>query len=209
MTNPNNNGTIVGRVAADAVVFRNGDDSHSVKLSVYADNDFKNRDGSYGSQRLPVQSDYIRPDVDYTKIAFSSAREGDLVSIATHTESFESTDKETGRTNYGVAIVIDGFRFLESRGVRDARAAEKAQKKGQPAPAQTKAPVAQAPVAQAQPVQGPPAWATEQGAAQQPVAAAAPVAVPAQAQAAAAPVAVPAQTQVAVPARAMHDDPPF
>lgn len=219
MTNPNNNGNQIVRLAADAVVFQNRDGSHNVKFNGYAQNNFRSRNGEWGSQRLPFESGYIDPQTDVSKLPFAQARGGDLVAMTTHLEDATYTPAGAQQPEYGVRVVVDDFWFQEPKSVRDARAAEKAAKAAQAQNAQ--APVAQPQAAaqpavapQAQPVQGVPAWAQEQPATQQPaVAVPQQVAVPAQAQQ----VTVPAQAQaVAQPAGApqdqaggIDDNPPF
>lgn len=216
MTNPNNHGTQIGRMAADAKIFANNDGSHNVKFSAYVQQNFKSRDGEWGSDRLPFESGYLRPETDVTKVPFANAREGDLVSMVTHIEDATYTPEGSDKPAYGIRVVVDDFWFQESKSVRDARAAEKAAKRSQDGnTAQAPAPAAQPAAGQsAQPVvnQTVPTWAQAQSA---PVAAA-PVSVPAQAQQAAPAVAVPQQVTVpaqaqaaAAQTRSIDDNPPF
>lgn len=220
MTNPNNNGTQIGRIAADAKIFANNDGSHNVKFNAYVQQNFRSRNGEWGSDRLPFESGYLKPGTDVTTVPFANAREGDLVAMSTHVEDATYTPAGANEPVYGIRLVVDDFWFQEAKSVRDGRAADKAAKRAQgqnvqtqpaaqpaptaqPAAAQNTQPAAQAPAGQTVP-----AWAQEQTA---PVAAQ-PVAVPAQAQPVTVPqqVAVPAQAQVAAgQTGGIDDNPPF
>lgn len=181
MTNPNNFGHATVRLAADPVAFSNANGSKNVKFSGYMDNNFKSRDGNWGSQRIPFET-YIRETTDATKTPFAAMREGDIVNISYHLEDGSYLDKKTGQMVYaGPKVIVDDIWLVESKSIREARAQAKASRNQAPAqPAPVAAPQ------QPQPVVAQPAQTVQQT----------PVAVPAQAQpqpAAGQPMAVPAR----------------
>ncbi|NKY96599.1 hypothetical protein [Nocardiopsis alborubida] len=181
MTNPNNFGHATVRLAADPVAFSNANGSKNIKFSGYMDNNFKSRDGNWGSQKVPFET-YIRETTDATKTPFAAMREGDIVNIAYHLEDGSYRDKKTGQMVYaGPKVIVDDIWFVEPKSIREARAQAKASR--------NQAPAQSAPSAapqQPQPVVAQPAQTVQQT----------PVAVPAQAQpqpAAGQPMAVPAR----------------
>lgn len=183
MTNPNNFGHATARLAADPVAFSNANGSKNIKFSGYMDNNFKSRDGNWGSQKIPFET-YIRETTDANKTPFAAMREGDIVNIAYHLEDGSYLDKKTGQMVYaGPKVIVDDVWFVEPKSTREARAKAKAKASQQQAPDQP-APVA-APQ-QPQPVVAQPAQTVQQT----------PVTVPAQAQPQPA-----ADQSMAVPAR--------
>lgn len=181
MTNPNNFGHATVRLAAAPVAFDNSNGSKNIKFSGYMDNNFKSRDGSWGSQKVPFET-YLPETTDAAKTPFAAMREGDIVNISYHLKDGSYQDKNTGQMVYaGPKAIVDDVWFVEPKSARDARAATKAaqnQASAQPAPA--------AAPQQPQPVVAQSAQTVQQT----------PVTVPAQTQpqpAAGQPMAVPAQ----------------
>lgn len=181
MTNPNNFGHATVRLAAAPVAFDNSNGSKNIKFSGYMDNNFKSRDGSWGSQKVPFET-YLRETTEAARTPFAAMREGDIVNISYHLEDGSYRDKKTGQMVYpGPKVIVDNIWFVEPKSVRDARATAKA--------SQNQAPAQPAPAAAPQrpgPVVAQSAQTVQQT----------PVVVPAQAQpqpAAGQPMAVPAQ----------------
>lgn len=156
MTNPANTASFIGRLAADPVLFPNEDGSKKVAFSLYVDNNFRNRDGSVSSNKIPLEA-FLGQDVDVSKTEFASIHKGDLIAVAAEARTGKAyTDKKSGETVYpGLKLEVqrNSLRFLESKGVVGRRLSERVAAANQinesaAAPAVTEAP---APAAQAAP----------------------------------------------------------
>lgn len=151
MSNPNNNGNVIGRLAADPKVFPNQDGSSKVLISVYADNNFKSRNGDWGSQAIPLET-FVNAGTDVARTPYGSAHEGDVVAVTTHLENQKF--QRGGQTVYELKAIADDIWFVEPKRVRDARRASKLEAENQKLQAQAPA-AAPAPAPQAQPDQQP------------------------------------------------------
>lgn len=128
MTNPANTASFIGRLAADPVLFANNDGSKKVAFSIYADNNFRDRDGNVSSNLIPLES-FLGKDVDPAKTEFASIHKGDLIAVAAEVRvAAPYTNKKTSDLVYpGVKLEIqrNSLRFLESKGVVGRRLAER------------------------------------------------------------------------------------
>lgn len=130
--NPNNNLTIVGRLANDPKFFPNQDGSRTVLLTIYAQDNFKSG-GEYRSQALPVE---IFLPASWGNQPYDLIGQGDLVNMAAHLEM--QTYERNGSQVYDLKVVGDRIALLESKATTQARRAQKAQQAQQPqAQAQT------------------------------------------------------------------------
>lgn len=141
MANPNNNGTVIGRLARDPQIFVNGDGSRTVYVTVAAQNNFISRDGSRHAEYISLET-FIPADRENG--VYGLIHQGDLVATTYSVRVTEYNGEYTTR------LVIDNVQMLEGKGTTSARLLRRygqAQQQVQEVPS---APVNQAP-AQAQP----------------------------------------------------------
>lgn len=153
MSNPNNCVILSGNLAAAPTIFTNRDGSKTVLSTIYTKNNYKNRDGSVGSQKVTVK-DYI-PAGRNGNGAYDYMGEGDRVNFSASVDTENYTDR-SGKVVYETVLLVDSVSLQTSRRESQNRAAAKAQGQAQ-APAQNAAPAApaqQAPAAPQAPVQG-------------------------------------------------------
>lgn len=125
MSNPRNNGNLIGRVSQEPKVFPNADGSKVLLLTIAADDNFASgKDRKAKTQFVPVRA-FIPKTVDGLG-AFENVHKGDLIAVSTRI-SCEPYEKN-GETVYPApTIEIEGFpQFLESKAVVDARLARNA-----------------------------------------------------------------------------------
>lgn len=149
MSNPNNCVILSGNLAAAPTIFTNRDGSKTVLSTIYTKNNYKNRDGSVGSQKVTVK-DYI-PAGRNGNGAYDYMGEGDRVNFSASVDTENYTDR-SGKVVYETVLLVDSVSLQTSRRESQNRAAAKAQ-------GQAQAPAAQAPQTPAQaapqaPVQG-------------------------------------------------------
>lgn len=155
MANPNNNGTLIGRLVEDPRVFDNNDGSHKVVATVAATNNFQStRNGmrAFHPEYIPVERFY-RADANMTLAGY---RKGDMIALTFHLERQQYADK--AKFIYELKAVVDNVWPLESRSARLTRQADRLKgENAQLAAAQSVQPQAQTqlsirPVAPAVPV---------------------------------------------------------
>lgn len=125
MSNPRNNGNLIGRVSQEPKVFPNADGSKVLLLTVAADDNFASgADRKAKTQFVPVRV-FINKNTDGLG-AWDNVHKGDLIAIQTRI-SCEPYEKN-GETVYPApTIEVEGFpQFLESKSVVDARLARNA-----------------------------------------------------------------------------------
>ncbi|GAB5079596.1 single-stranded DNA-binding protein [Arthrobacter sp. AD-310] len=124
MSNAANNGTLIGRLAADPKIFGNSDGSKKVLFTLYVDRAYRTADGKTISDQISTEA-FVSSKVDGIG-PFSYAHQGDLVALGTHIEQLPYTAKN-GEIAYPAAkVVVDSITFLESRGATQARLAKRA-----------------------------------------------------------------------------------
>lgn len=127
MSNPLNNGVLVGRVAQDLKVFPNADKSHVVLGTLAVDNNFLSGTGadrSAKTQFIPVR--IFVPNTISGIGSWDRVHKGDLIAVQTRISCEPYT--KNGETVFPEpTIEVEGFaQFLESKTVVEARAARKA-----------------------------------------------------------------------------------
>lgn len=124
MSNPNNNGSFIGRIAGDPVRFMNQDGSSRVKFQIYADRDFADRKGNVLSDIIPLEN-YIPAGGSVGP--FGRIHKGDLIATSTATRC--RPYEKNGETVYPApTIEVDKLQFLEKKAVTEARVAERVAK---------------------------------------------------------------------------------
>ena len=120
--NTNNMVILRGRLCADPAVFANANGSSKVRFSLACENNYKNADGTRGSQIIPVEA-YTQ---DYATSPFTRIHKGDKISVSASLRMNNYTDK-TGKAVYSTVVFVESIQFEESKTVTQARAAKNAQ----------------------------------------------------------------------------------
>lgn len=122
MSNPVNNGTVIGRLARDPKVFTNSDGSKKVAFTLFANRNFKNQAGETVADAIPVEA-FVRKETDITKTPFAAIHKGDQVAVNTslRMDSYE----RNGEDVYELKVIINSITFMESRRVVQDRLAQR------------------------------------------------------------------------------------
>lgn len=122
MSNPVNNGTLVGRLARDPKVFENSDGSKKVVFTVFAQRNYKSAQGETLSDAIPVEA-FVRKSTEFAKTPFANIHKGDLVGLNTalQMDHFNRGGDEV----FELKVIVEDITFLESRSVTQARLAER------------------------------------------------------------------------------------
>jgi len=126
MSNPLNNGNLVGRVSQDLKVFPNNDGSKTVLTTIAVDDNFLS--GSGADRKVKTQFVPVRIFVPKTVEGLGSwdrVHKGDQIAVQTRI-SCEPYEKNGETVFPEPTIEVDGFpQFLESKATVDARAAKR------------------------------------------------------------------------------------
>lgn len=123
MSNPANMGVVTGHLAADPVVFPNNDGSCTVKVTVYADNNYVNKTtNQVDSEKVPLEK-YIPSGRGLG--AYEHMKQGDQVSFSYSLRSNEYTDADGNRVYKGLVARIDSQKLLTSKAQSEARRAQR------------------------------------------------------------------------------------
>jgi single-stranded DNA-binding protein len=140
MSNPRNNGQLVGRLARDPKVFENKDGSKKVLFTVFADRNYLNGQSERQSDAIPVEA-FVRAQAQGLG-PYANIHKGDLVAIG-YVLRMDRYIKG-GAEVFDLKVIAEDVTFLEPRTVTQGRLAERVQA----AEAQNQALHAQAPVTQ-------------------------------------------------------------
>lgn len=125
MTNPLNNGNLVGRVAQDLREFPNSDGSKVLLATIAVDNNFTSgAEKKAKTQYIPVRI-FLAKTVS-GRGSWDRVHKGDLIAIQTRV-ACEPYQKNNETVYPDPTIEVDGFpQFLESKATTDARVARNA-----------------------------------------------------------------------------------
>ncbi len=121
MSNPRNNGQLIGRLANDPKVFDNRDGSKKVVFSVFADRNFANADGDRLSDAIPVEA-FVRAQTQGAG-PYANIHKGDLVGIGYALRMDRYT--KNGAEVFDLKVVSEDITFLEPRSVTQNRLSER------------------------------------------------------------------------------------
>ncbi|MEO3931383.1 single-stranded DNA-binding protein [Micrococcaceae bacterium Sec7.4] len=124
MSNAANNGTLIGRLAADPKAFENKDGSKKVLMTIYVDRNYKTADNKTISDAISVEAFVSNKTKDLGP--FSYVHQGSLVALNTHIEQQGYTAANGEKVFGKTTVVIDDIQFLESRGTTQTRLARRA-----------------------------------------------------------------------------------
>ncbi|MER6520023.1 single-stranded DNA-binding protein [Streptomyces sp. NPDC001553] len=138
MSNPRNNGQLIGRLANDPKVFDNKDGSKKVLFTVFTDRAYTNAQNQRDSDAVPVEA-FVRAQT-LGSGPYANIHKGDLVAVA-YTLRMDRYSKG-GEQVFDLKVISEDITFLEPRSVTQARLNERVQN----AEARSMALQAQAPV---------------------------------------------------------------
>lgn len=142
--NPSNNFNVIGRLAADPKIFSNPDGSRNIQITLYATNNFANRNGVYEDSIVPLTQFYSASKEGNG--IYTHLKEGDQVAVNGYIHQDQFIDKTTGAKRFELNLSIDSIQPLETKSAADARRARKQvveANKAQAAAQQAPAPVQQ------------------------------------------------------------------
>lgn len=122
--NLRNYGIAEGRLVDDPKFFKNNDGSQKVKVKIGARNNYKEKDGSYGTQFVSFDG-FVRKDANGTGV-YGSMHKGDLVAIRYEVRNNNYQDKD-GNMVYDQVLLIQEVDLKESKSTTEARASKREQ----------------------------------------------------------------------------------
>ncbi|MBK3584125.1 single-stranded DNA-binding protein [Streptomyces sp. MBT57] len=123
MSNPRNNGNIVGRLANDPKVFENKDGSKKVLFTLFVDRNYTNAQNQRDSDAVPVEA-FVRAQAQGLG-PYANIHRGDLVTIG-YTLRMDRYSKN-GEPVFDLKVISEDISFLEPRSVTQARLHERVQ----------------------------------------------------------------------------------
>lgn len=123
MFNLNNYGVATGRLTSDPFVYQNTDGSQKVRITLAANDNYKNADGKRSTQFLPFEA-FIPAERNLG--VFSMIHSGDKISVAYTVKNNNYRDKTTNEMIYGIILQIEKISLEESKATTTARQAAKA-----------------------------------------------------------------------------------
>ena len=141
MSNPRNNGQLIGRLANDPKVFENKDGSKKVLFTVFTDRAYTNAQNQRDSDAVPVEA-FVRAQTQGLG-PYANIHKGDLVAVG-YTLCMDRYSKG-GEQVFDLKVISEVITFLEPRSVTQARLNERVQNaeaRNQALQAQAPAPVA-------------------------------------------------------------------
>ncbi|MFE4834513.1 single-stranded DNA-binding protein [Arthrobacter sp. NPDC056691] len=121
MSNPRNNGTVIGRLASDPRHFTNQDGSKKVVFTIMADRNWTNAQNERQADGIPVEA-FVRA-VTQGLGPYSNIHKGDLVAVNTSLRMDRYT--RNGDQVFDLKVIAEDITFLESKAVTQARLADR------------------------------------------------------------------------------------
>lgn len=120
MSNPFNNGTIVGNAAREPKVFEHSNGGATVKLNLYARNTFKNKNTGKVESEIVELTGYV---ADAKNLGvFGCIGAGDRVAVSYLLKTDVYIDKD-GNKQYRLVARMDTVQLIDSKKESEARAA--------------------------------------------------------------------------------------
>ena len=120
--NVDNFGLVSGRLVSDPQILSNSNGSRKVRLTLAAQNNYKDANNERGAQFLPLEA-YIAPDKD-PKV-FTMMHQGDHITIHYTVKNNNYTDKNTQQPVYGLTLQIEHVKLNEPKKVTEERLAQR------------------------------------------------------------------------------------
>lgn len=112
MANLRNVGRVIGRLTKDPVVFTNKDGSRKIMLTVAARDNFKAKDGSTGTQFVPVEA--FIPANKQGNGVYDYMSKGHMVGIEYEVRNNNFKDKD-GKDHYEISLLIQAVDLMEPK----------------------------------------------------------------------------------------------
>lgn len=119
--NLKNFGLAEGRLTKDPVFLNNKDGSRKVKFTLAVHDNYKGKDGKYGTQFVNFDG-FIRADKE-TNGVYDCLHKGDFVKVQYSVRSNNYKDK-SGKDVFEQVLFIENLQFSETKAASDARAAK-------------------------------------------------------------------------------------
>lgn len=123
MANLANHGSITGKLAADPIAFTNADGSKKVFVTVYAQRNYRSRDGQRQADRISLET-FVAATTDGLGV-FDHMHRGDLVQLGFTMRSDEYPHPTTGEIIYKQYLRIESANLLDSVTTVNARLARR------------------------------------------------------------------------------------
>lgn len=118
MMNMNNYGIATGRLTRDPAIYQNADGSHKVKMTIAAQNNYRNKQtGERAAQFLPLEC-YV--PVDASMSVYDYMHKGDKITVQYTVRNTQYTNAENENI-YGVILCIENIRLDETKSNTDTR----------------------------------------------------------------------------------------
>lgn len=121
MANLRNSGRVIGRLTKDPVVFVNKDGSRKIMLTVAARDNFKAKDGSTGTQFVPVEA--FVPAGKKGNGVYDYMAKGHMIGIEYEVRNNNYKDKN-GKDHYEISLLVQAVDLMEPKKTNTAQTAE-------------------------------------------------------------------------------------
>ena len=122
MSNPFNNGTLVGNAAREPKVYAHANGGATVKLNVYARNTFKNKNTGKVESEIVELTGYVQ-DANNLGV-YGCIGAGDRVAVSYSLKTGVYTDKDDNK-QYPLVARIDTVQLIDSKKESESRAARR------------------------------------------------------------------------------------
>ena len=109
MSNPNNYAILRGTLVRDPKLYEYKNGNKSVSMKIAVKNSWKNRDGEYGTQYIPVRAS-VDASVTDNKNPFLKVKEGDFVTMEISLRN-KVIDGKDGKNHYEVEAFCETITF--------------------------------------------------------------------------------------------------
>ena len=111
MANLRNVGRVVGRLTKDPVVFTNKDGSRKVMITIAARDNFKAKDGSTGTQFVPVEA--FIPSSKKGNGVYDYMAKGHMIGVEYEVRNNNYT--KDGKDHYEISLLVQAVDLMEPK----------------------------------------------------------------------------------------------
>lgn len=121
MANLRNVGRVIGRLTKDPVIFTNKDGSRKIMITIAARDNFKAKDGSTGTQFVPVEA--FVPAGKQSNGVYDYMSKGHMVGVEYEVRNNNYKDKD-GKDHYEISLLVQAVDLMEPKKTNTAQATE-------------------------------------------------------------------------------------
>lgn len=121
MANLRNSGRVIGRLTKDPVIFTNKDGSRKIMITIAARDNFKAKDGSTGTQFVPVEA--FVPANKQGNGVYDYMSKGHMVGVEYEVRNNNYKDKD-GKDHYEISLLVQTVDLMEPKKTNTAQATE-------------------------------------------------------------------------------------